>query len=74
MTAVRQGRTRIEPPQGMVPAMDGTMPAHLSYWQVLGLIQRGEVRGERIGRNWFIDIGALLRWRAERDRGAKADR
>jgi hypothetical protein len=50
---------------GMAPAMDGTVEARLPYGRLLRLIQAGEVKGARVGKKWFVDLGDLARWRDE---------
>lgn len=52
-------------PSGMAPAMDGTVIASIAYGRLLRLIQAGEVKGQRIGKSWFVDLGDLDRWRRE---------
>jgi hypothetical protein len=54
-----------EYPRGMAPAMDGTTSASIAYGRLLRLIQAGEVRGQRIGRKWFVDLDDLARWKQE---------
>jgi hypothetical protein len=54
-----------EHPSGMASAMDGTIIASIAYGRLLRLIQAGEVRGQRAGRKWFVDLEDLARWKRE---------
>jgi hypothetical protein len=39
----------------------------IAYNRLLRLIQTGEVRGQRIGKRWFVDLTDLARWKRERE-------
>jgi hypothetical protein len=55
----------VEHPIGMAPAMDGTVAGSIAYGRLLRLIQAGEVRGQRVGRKWFVDLRDLARWKRQ---------
>jgi hypothetical protein len=62
----------LETPGGVVPAMAGTVAGQIAYGRLLRLIQTGEVRGQRVGRRWFVDPDDLVRWKREQTEPAPA--
>ena len=55
-------------PRGMETAMDASVAAKIAYGRLLRLIQTGQVKGARCGKNWYCSLPDLLRWQEEQSR------